>query len=75
MEFVYMNEAGMPALETIKAATLSAADLIGIGDETGVLEKGRKADIVAVDGDPTQDIHVMGKVVFVMKDGVVYKKQ
>ena len=70
-----MNEAGMPALETIKAATLSAADLIGIGDKTGVLEKGRKADTVAVDGDPTQDIHVMGKVVFVMKDGVVYKKQ
>jgi imidazolonepropionase-like amidohydrolase len=75
MEFVYMNEAGMPALEAIKAATLNAADLIGIGDETGVLEKGKKADIVAVDGDPTQDIHVMGKVIFVMKDGVVYKQQ
>jgi len=74
MEFVYMHEAGMPALETIKAATFNAADLLGISNETGVLEKGKNADIVAVDGDPTQDIRVMGKVVFVMKDGIVYKQ-
>jgi imidazolonepropionase-like amidohydrolase len=74
MEFVYMHEAGMPALETIKAATFNAADLLGISNETGVLEKGKNADIVAVEGDPTQDIYVMGKVVFVMKDGVVYKQ-
>ncbi len=73
MEFVYMHEAGMPALETIKTATLNAADLIGISDETGVIEKGKWADIVAVDGDPSQDIKVMGKVSFVMKSGVVYK--
>jgi imidazolonepropionase-like amidohydrolase len=68
-----MNEAGMPALETIKAATINAADLIGIADKTGSIEKGKWADIVAVDGDPTQDIHVMGKVSFVMKEGKVYK--
>lgn len=73
MEFVYMNEAGMPALEAIKAATFNAADLIGIADKTGSIEKGKWADIVAVDGDPTQDIHVMGKVSFVMKEGKVYK--
>ncbi len=73
MEFVYMNEAGMPALEAIKAATSNAADLIGIADETGSIEKGKWADIVAVDGDPTQDIHVMSNVSFVMKGGVVYK--
>src|SRR6185295_4606526 len=73
MEFVYMNEAGMPALEAIKAATVNAADLIGINDKTGVLEKGKAADIIAVDGDPTQDIQVMGKVDFVMKGGIVYK--
>ena len=73
MEFVYMNEAGMPALEAIKAATVNAADLIGINDKTGVLEKGKAADIIAVDGDPTQDIQVMGKVNFVMKGGIVYK--
>ena len=73
MEFVYMNEAGMPALDAIKAATSNAADLIGIANETGSIEKGKWADIIAVDGDPTQDIHVMGKVSFVMKDGRVYK--
>ncbi len=63
----------MPALEAIKAATLSAADLIGVSDDSGVLEKGKRADIIAVDGDPTQDIHVMGNVVFVMKVGIIYK--
>ncbi len=75
MEFVYMNEAGMPALEAIKAATFNAADLIGIANETGSIEKGKWADIVAVDGDPTQDIHVMEKVSFVMKEGKVYKNK
>ena len=75
MEFVYMNEAGMPALETIKAATLSASELLGISDITGTLEKGKFADIVAVDGDPVKDLHVMGKVSFVMKEGVVYKNE
>lgn len=75
MEFVYMHEAGMPALEAIKSATFSAADLLGIGAEAGLIEKGMPADIIAVDGDPTQDIYVMGKVVFVMKDGKIYKQQ
>src|SRR3954471_18801068 len=73
MEFVYMNEAGMPALEAVKAATINGADLMGIADKTGSIEKGKWADIVAVDGDPTQDIHVMSKVSFVMKEGKVYK--
>jgi len=73
MEFIYMNEAGMPAIECIRAATLSAADLLGTSDSMGSLEKGKLADVVAVDGDPVKDIKVMGKVKFVMKDGVVYK--
>lgn len=75
IEFVYMTEAGMPALEAIKAATVSAADLIGISDKVGSIEKGKLADIVAVDGDPTVDIHVMGNMKFVMKDGVIYKNE
>ena len=75
MEFVYMTEAGMPALEAIKCATVNAAELIGVSDKVGSIEKGKLADIVAVDGDPTQDIHVMGKVTFVMKDGVIYKNE
>ena len=73
MEFMYMNEAGMPVLETIQSATVKAADLIGISDLVGTIEPNKLADIVAVDGDPTKDIKVMGKVIFVMKEGVVYK--
>ena len=72
-EFVYMTEAGMPILECIKAATVNAADLLGVSAILGTIEKGKLADIIAVDGDPTKDINAMGKVKFVMKDGVVYK--
>ena len=73
MEFGYMIEAGMPAMEAIKAATVNAADLLGMRDRLGSIEAGKLADIVAVDGDPLKDATVFGKVVFVMKDGVIYK--
>ncbi len=72
-EFGYMIEAGMPAMEAIKAATINAADLLGMKDQLGSIEAGKLADIVAVDGDPLKDSKVFEKVVFVMKDGVVYK--
>jgi imidazolonepropionase-like amidohydrolase len=72
MEFVYMTEAGMPILEAIRAATLKASDLLG-DDRLGVIEKDKLADIVAVDGDPTKDVKSMGRVKFVMKNGIVYK--
>lgn len=75
MEFVYMTEAGMPAIEALKCATLNAAELIGVSDKVGSIEVGKLADIVAVDGDPIKDIHAMGQVKFVMKDGVVYKNE
>ena len=75
MEFIYMTEAGMPALEAIKCATVNAAELIGISDKAGTIEAGKWADIVAVEGDPVQDIHAMGQVRFVMKEGVVYKME
>ncbi len=74
MEFVYMTEAGMPILEAIRSATLSASDLLG-DDRLGVIEKDKLADIVAVDGDPTKDVKSMGRVKFVMKNGVVYKNE
>jgi imidazolonepropionase-like amidohydrolase len=74
LEFTYMIEAGMTPMDAIKSATISAADLIGIKDQTGSIEAGKLADIVAVDGDPLKDSQVFGKVVFVMKDGVVYKQ-
>ena len=75
MEFVYMTEAGMPSLEAIQSATIHAAILIGIEDKTGSLEKGKLADIVATEGDPVQDIQAMGRVRFVMKDGIIYKNE
>jgi imidazolonepropionase-like amidohydrolase len=73
-EFVYMIEAGMPAMETIKAATISAAELLGEKDKLGSIETGKLADIIALDGDPLKDPLAFGRVVFVMKDGVVYKQ-
>jgi imidazolonepropionase-like amidohydrolase len=75
MEFIYMNEAGMPALETIKAATVSASELLGMSESIGTIEKGKLADIVAVDGDPSKDLQSMGHVKFVMKEGIVYKNE
>ncbi len=74
-EFVYMNEAGMPVLEIIKAATVNASDLLGIAGILGTIEKGKLADIIAVDGNPEKDAAVMSKVSFVMKDGKVYKHE
>ncbi len=74
IEFGYMIEAGMPAMEAIKAATIGAAELLGEKDKLGSIEIGKLADIVAVDGDPLKDATIFGKVVFVMKDGVVYKQ-
>ncbi|HRI19322.1 MAG TPA: amidohydrolase family protein [Panacibacter sp.] len=74
LEFVYMTEAGMPAMEAIRCATVHAADLLG-NNQLGSIEKDKLADIIAVDGDPIADIRSMGKVVFVMKDGEVFKNE
>jgi len=74
LEFQYMVEAGMPPMEAIKAATTSAADLLGITAKTGSISKGKFADVVAVDGDPLRDIKVMQQMAFIMKDGKIYSK-
>jgi len=74
MEFQYMVEAGMPPMEAIKAATTSAADLLGITDKTGSISKGKFADIIAIDGDPIADIKTMKNVTFVMKEGKIYNR-
>jgi imidazolonepropionase-like amidohydrolase len=73
-EFEYMVEGGMPAMVTIKSATMAAADLLGLSDKLGSIEKGKLADVIAVDGDPLQDIKVMKNVSFVMKEGKIYKQ-
>lgn len=74
LEFGLMIEAGMPPMEAIKSATINAAELLGEKEKLGSIEAGKLADIVAVDGDPFKDSKAFGKVVFVMKDGVVYKQ-
>lgn len=73
-EFVYMTEAGMPALEALHSATIEGARLLGVADSLGSIKVGKIADIIAVPGNPLQDITVMGKVNFVMKAGVIYKQ-
>jgi imidazolonepropionase-like amidohydrolase len=72
-EFTYMVEAGMPAMEAIKAGTVVNAGILGIADKVGTLEAGKLADIVATDENPLQNIKTVEKVTFVMKEGVVYK--
>ena len=72
-EFVYMVEAGIPAAYALQAATLLAAEVLGV-DEQGVIEAGKRADIIAMPGDPLADIGNVMKVDFVMKDGVVYRE-
>jgi len=73
-EFKYMNEAGMPAIETIQTATLNSAKLLKVEDKLGSIKVGKLADLVAVDGDPLKDLSLMENVSFVMKDGVIVKQ-
>lgn len=75
MEFKYMQEGGMPLIEAIQAATWNASDLMGTQSILGSIEKNKLADIIAVEGDPFANIDQMGKVQFVMKDGLIYKHQ
>ncbi|WP_420577181.1 amidohydrolase family protein [Ekhidna sp.] len=73
-EFVYMVEGGMPAMETIICATSTAAKVLGMDDQIGTLKAGYLADIVAVPGNPLEDIEVMKDVKFVMKEGTICKR-
>ena len=73
-EFEYMVEAGMPAMEAIQSATVSAADLLGLSSKVGSLETGKLADIIAVNGNPLENIKVLSAVNFVMKEGKIYKQ-
>ena len=74
-EFVLMVEwGGLSNMESIVAGTLNGAKLLGWDKNLGSLQVGKWADIVAVSGDPLADIHAMQNVVFVMKNGVVYKQ-
>src|SRR5688572_2720000 len=73
-EFTYMVEAGMPAMEAIKAATVTNAAILGMSDKIGAVAPGLLADIVATDENPLMNIKTMETVSFVMKEGVIYKQ-
>lgn len=73
-EFVLMAKYGMSPLAVLQADLINGAKLLGWEGQIGSLERGYLADIVAVAGDPLQDISVLSNVTFVMKNGVVYKK-
>ncbi|MFE0014232.1 amidohydrolase family protein [Mesorhizobium sp. NPDC059054] len=72
-EFIYLVEAGMPPAEALKAATISAAEVLGVEDQ-GVIEPGKRADIIALPADPVADINAVMTVDFVMKDGEIYRQ-
>jgi imidazolonepropionase-like amidohydrolase len=65
----------MPAIEALLCAMQVNANILGVGDKIGSIEKGKLADIVAVNENPTSNIKAMEKVSFVMKEGVVYKQE
>jgi imidazolonepropionase-like amidohydrolase len=73
LEFVLMAADGMPNAQALRAGTSVAADLLGLANKIGTLENGKLADVVAVPGNPLDDIKLTQSVFFVMKEGTVYR--
>jgi imidazolonepropionase-like amidohydrolase len=73
-EFEYMVKAGIPPMVALQSATTEAAKLLNIDERLGSIEVGKLADLVAVKGDPLEDITLMQDMKFVMKNGIVYKQ-
>jgi len=73
-QFAFMVKYGMTPMQAIRSATVNAADLIGHSELFGSIKAGKSADIIAVNGDPIADIRLLESVAFVMKEGVVYKR-
>ena len=74
-EFVYMVEAGMPAMEAIQSATIPGPQIMKMENDIGKIKKGFYADIIAVKEDPTANIETLKDVKFVMKGGKIYKNE
>ena len=73
-EFAALVQNGIPALHAIQMSTINAADLLGVTDR-GEIAPGKLADIIAVDGNPLENIELMEDISFVMKGGKIYKDQ
>jgi imidazolonepropionase-like amidohydrolase len=73
--FVNLHQAGMPALDVIRAVTSNAAEMLGWSDRIGTIEAGKFADLVAVSRDPVADIGELERVRFVMKGGQVVRNE
>ncbi|WP_375276545.1 metal-dependent hydrolase family protein [Alteromonas australica] len=73
-EFALMVEAGMSPADAILSATVNSADLLGVSETLGSLEPGKLADMIAVKGNPLENIRLLESVAFVMKDGKIYKQ-
>jgi imidazolonepropionase-like amidohydrolase len=73
LEFVLMAADGMPPAQALRAGTSTAADLLGLAAKIGTLEPGKIADVVAVPGNPLEEIKATQSVFFVMKDGAIYR--
>lgn len=74
-EISAMVDVGMTPLRAISASTKVAAEVIGLSDEVGTVEPGKRADIIVVDGNPLFDINVLGRVTEVIRNGIVYKRK
>ena len=74
LEFVYMVEAGMEPMEAIRSATMTAAELLGVEGDLGSIATGKLADVIAVDGNPLDDVSILQNVNFVMKEGAIYRE-
>jgi imidazolonepropionase-like amidohydrolase len=72
-QFAYMEQYGMSPMEAIRSATVVAAELMGWQDRVGSIAPGKLADLIAVEGDPTEDVSALENVAFVMKGGAIVK--
>ena len=73
-QFHYMVKYGLTPMQAIQSATINAATLLGMEDKIGSIEKLKFADIIAVEGNPLENISLLEQIKFVMKDGIIYKK-
>ena len=75
MELKRLTDCGLSPAEAIKAATLNNAIVLGISDEVGTVAEGKRANLIILPGDPTQDLSILDDIKFVIKDGTIINPQ